>query len=170
VKHLSAWIQGGTVFKVVVIVGAIAIGVLASALTASAAVVVNVSEPFATTVFVPCASGGEGEFVDLSGELHAAITLTVDANNVSGIAHFQPEGVRGVGEKTGSMYEGTGVTLEHFSTSLTDGRTSMTFVNAFQIIGRGGAVNSRVHETSHVTIAADGAVASVVDNIWADCH
>jgi uncharacterized protein YdaL len=42
------------------------------------------------TVFVPCAAGGAGELVDLSGPLHTLITFTINRNNVSGMAHFQP--------------------------------------------------------------------------------
>ena len=42
------------------------------------------------TVFVPCAAAGAGEIVDLTGPLHTLITFTINGNNVSGTAHFQP--------------------------------------------------------------------------------
>jgi hypothetical protein len=35
------------------------------------------------SIFVPCAAGGAGELVDLSGPLHTLITFTINGNNVS---------------------------------------------------------------------------------------
>jgi hypothetical protein len=64
------------------------------------------------TVFVPCAAGGVGELVDLSGPLHTLITFTINGNNVSGMAHFQPQGLSGTGEATGDKYQATGVTKD----------------------------------------------------------
>ena len=66
------------------------------------------------TVFVPCAAGVAGELVDLSGPLHTLITFTNNGNNVSGTAHFQPQGLSGTGETTGDKYQATGVTKASF--------------------------------------------------------
>jgi hypothetical protein len=48
--------------------------------TAHAAMVINVSVPTERQVFVPCANGGVGEVIVISGELHALISVTLDAN------------------------------------------------------------------------------------------
>jgi hypothetical protein len=58
---------------------------------ANAAKQVNDMSDINLTVFVPCAAGGAGELVDLSGPLHTLITLTINGNNVSGTAHFHPK-------------------------------------------------------------------------------
>ena len=68
--------------------------------SANAGVVENLSAPFSLSVFVPCAAGGAGEIVDLSGSLHTLITFTINSNNFSEVLHFQPQGVSGTGETT----------------------------------------------------------------------
>src|SRR5207249_8670102 len=88
------------------------------------------------TVFVPCAAGGVGEVVDLSGPLHTLISFTINGNNVSGKFHFQPQGLSGTGETTGEKYQATGVTQESFKSSLQNGQANDTFVNNFRIIGQ----------------------------------
>ena len=155
--------------RVLVAMTVVAIGVLSSGLAGQARVITNVSEPLAAIVFVPCANGGAGDFIDLSGNLHILMTFTINANAVSGVVHFQPQDVRGYGEESGDIYEGTGVTRQHFAASLTGGRAETSFVNNFLIVGRGGAVDYRVHTTSHLVITATGAVAGVIDDVKVGC-
>src|SRR5213082_3095488 len=102
---------------------------------ANAAKQVNDRSEIDLTVFVPCAAGGAGELVDLSGPLHTLITFTINGNNVSGKTHFQPQGISGTGETTGDKYQATGVTQESFKGSFQNGQFGDTFVNNFRIIG-----------------------------------
>lgn len=136
---------------------------------ADAAVEANTRAEFILEVFVPCAAGGAGEVVDLSGRLHTLVTLTINGNEVSGLLHFQPEGLGGTGETTGAKYRGTGVTQSSFSGSLQNGQFETTFVNNFRIIGQGPGNNFLVHETAHITINADGTVRVNHDNLSTEC-
>jgi len=136
---------------------------------ANAAVQENDTTDISLTVFVPCAAGGAGEIVDLSGPLHTLISFTINGNNVSGYFHFQPQGITGTGESTGDKYQATGVTLESFKNSLQNGQANLTFVNNFRIIGQGPGNNYLVHETMHVTINADGTATVFHDNFSVDC-
>src|SRR6516164_4864219 len=146
------------------------LAVLASAiLPANAAIEVNDRTDISLSVFIPCAAGGAGEIVDLSGPLHTLLTFTINENNVSGFFHFQPQGISGTGETTGEKYQATGVTQESFKSSLQNGQANLTFVNNFRIIGQGPGNNYLVHETMHITINADGAVTVFHDNISVDC-
>jgi len=149
-----------------------AIGALLFLVTASgqAEVTVNQSIDISLQVFVPCANGGAGEVVDLNGPLHVLLTATINGNRISGVTHFQPQGISGVGEDTGAIYQGTGVTQDHFSGSLTNGQFSETFVNNFRIVGQGPGNNFQVHEDFHLTITANGDVTSSHHNIRADCN
>src|SRR5260370_10338978 len=124
--------------------------------SANAAVVVNDKTDINLSVFVPCAVGGVGEIIDLSGPLHTLISTTLTGNSVSGYFHFQPQGLSGTGETTGAKYNGTGVTEQSFKSSLQNGRSNLTYVNNFRIIGQGAGNNYLVHETLHITINADG--------------
>lgn len=147
------------------------LAILATAiLPSNAAIQENDKTEISLTVFIPCAAGGAGEVVDLSGgPLHTVITFTINGNNVSGFFHFQPQGISGTGETTGDKYQGTGVTQESFKSSLENGKANMTFVNNFRIIGQGPGNNFLMHETLHITINADGNVTVSHDNFSVEC-
>jgi hypothetical protein len=136
---------------------------------ANAAIQENDTTEINLSIFIPCAAGGAGETVDLTGPLHTLITFTISGNNVSGFFHFQPQGISGTGETTGARYQATGVTQESFKNSLQNGQVNETFVNNFRIIGQGPGNNFLVHETLHFTINANGAVTVSHDNFSADC-
>jgi hypothetical protein len=158
-KNVSVWLMAGI---------AVVLWQMGTA-PARAEVTDNESIPFAISVFVPCANGGAGEIVDVSGDLHVLLTFTVNGNNVSGKEHFQPQGVSGTGETTGDKYQATGVTQSQFKTSLQNGQAEMTFINNFRIIGQGPGNNFLVHETFHITINANGVQTAFVDNFSVDC-
>ena len=140
------------------------------AVQANAAKQINDMSDINLTVFVPCAAGGAGEIVDLSGPLHILITFTINGNNVSGTAHFQPQGIVGTGETTGDKYQATGVTKDtSFKFSFQNGQAQQTFINNFRIIGTGPGNNFLVHEEAHITINANGAVTLVHDNLSIAC-
>jgi hypothetical protein len=153
----------------ILILAVVAVSAFVLATSASAAVTENDKTDFSLSVFVPCAAGGAGEVVDLSGTLHTLVSATINGNNVSGYMHFQPQGVSGTGETTGDKYQATGVTQESFKTSLQNGQANLTFVNNFDIIGQGPGNNFLVHEDMHVTINADGTVTVTHDNFRSDC-
>ena len=136
---------------------------------AFAAVQENDTTNINLTVFVPCAAGGAGEIVDLSGPLHTLVSATVNNNKASGYFHFQPQGISSVGETTGAKYQATGVTEQSFKSSLQNGQANLTFVNNFRIIGQGPGNNFLVHETLHFTINADGTLTVFHDNFSVDC-
>ena len=136
---------------------------------ANAAKQVNDMSDINLTVFVPCAAGGAGELVNLSGPLHTLITLTINGNNVSGTTHFQPQGISGTGETTGDTYHATGVTKDTFKGSFQNGQYNETFVNNFRIIGQGSGNNFLVHEVAHITVNANGTVTVSHDNFSAEC-
>ncbi len=136
---------------------------------ANASITVNDSTPLSISVFVPCAAGGAGEIVDLSGPLHVLLTFTINGNNLSGRQQFQPQGISGTGETTGLRYQATGLTATSFAGSLVNGQFTQTFINRFDIIGQGPNNNFTVHETAHVTFNANGTVTVFFDNFSVDC-
>ena len=141
----------------------------ALAVPVQAEVVINESTQIDLAVFVSCANQGNGELVELHGPLHTLITFTTNGNKLSGKTHFQPQGISGIGIDTGDRYHATGVTQDHFNSSLTNGQFNQTFVNNFRIIGQGPGNNFVVHENFHLTINANGEVTTVHDNFDADC-
>ena len=128
----------------------------------------NVRIPTDIFVFVPCAAGGAGEFVQLSGTLHVLFVTTLDSRGgFHSKFHFQPQGVSGTGLTTGAKYQATGVTQGTFN-----GRVGyeQTFVNNFRIIGQGPGNNFMIHENFHITVNANGEVTAFVDNFSVKCR
>ncbi len=125
--------------------------------------------PIELTVFVPCANGGAGEDVQLSGFLHVVSSFTINGNIVRGKTHFQPQGISGTGLSTGDKYQATGVTQDECKGSLVNGQYEESFINNFRIIGPGPGNNYVLHENFHITINANGVLTTVVDNITSDC-
>jgi hypothetical protein len=153
--------------KKVAVLAAVAAVALATANLAQAAVSSNVSVPLATSVFVPCANGGAGEVVNLTGSLHILATLTLDsAGGVHGTLLANPQNVSGVGSVSGAGYRGTGETLSTFSGKV--GAVS-TLVNNFRIIGSGGAASLQVHENIAVVVNANGTVTTTIDHVSVTC-
>jgi hypothetical protein len=134
---------------------------------ASAAVISNTEFPINITVFVPCAAGGAGEDVALSGDIHDLFAITFDSNGgFHATMHDNPQGVSGIGLTTGDKYQGTGVTLSVFNGKV---GFETTFVNNFRIIGQGPGNNFLVHENFHITVHPDGTVTGFVDNFSVSC-
>lgn len=117
---------------------------------------------------VPCAAGGAGELVDLSGTLHLLMHTTVDGR---GGFHarllIHPRGVTGVGLTTGDIYQGTGGTQTQFNGNVGE---ENTFVDNFRLIGGGPDNNLLMHQTVHATVNANGEVTATVSNISVQCR
>jgi hypothetical protein len=126
--------------------------------------------PFSQATFVPCANGGAGEIVLVSGTLHVLSHTTINGNNASLKTHFQPQGARGIGQVTGDEYNAVGVTQEHDKIPLSGSAGEFTFINNFRLIGPGPNNNLMVHQTIHMTVNANGTVTSQVDNSTTDCQ
>ena len=120
------------------------------------------------TRFVPCANGGAGEDVFVSGDIHIVVHVTLDGN---GGAHFDeihnPQGVSGTGLTTGAMYRGVGGSpLDASNVRVGEEHTSVLNI---MLIGQGPGNNLILHEKFHVTILADGTVTSFHDNVSVEC-
>lgn len=147
----------------------LAMAALAGTVRARAAVVTNTSTPVNIPVFIPCAAGGAGETVTLTGNLHTLASVTIDSSGgIRMDLQFQPQGISGAGSVTGDKYQATGLTRMQVN-STSSGTFETTFVNRFGIIGQGPGNNFTVHETAHITVLADGTVTVFFDNFGADC-
>lgn len=129
----------------------------------------NVIFPLEAEIFVPCANGGSGEIVALSGNVHDLFHVALNGDRYKAKVHTQPQGIRGVGLTTGDSYRGTGVTQETFGGSLVNGQASSTFVNNFHVVGAGPGNNFMIHEVLHVTINANGETTGTVDHLSVTC-
>ena len=137
------------------------------ALAAAETFTVSQSFPIEVLVFVPCANGGAGEEVLLTGNLHDVFHVTFTSSGSFRLSFSDnPQGVSGFGFSTGDKYQGTGITRDNFG-----GRVGFeeTFVNNFRIIGQGPGNNFLVHENFHITVNANGTVTAIHDNFSVEC-
>ncbi len=139
-----------------------------SAQAAAATYTASQDFPIDLFVYIPCANGGLGEYVILTGTLHDLYHYTFD--DLGGV-HFtyldNPQGISGLGWDTGAKYQGTGVTRGDFSYRI---GYEESFINNFRMIGQGPGNNFQVHETYHVTINANGTMTVYVDNFSVECN
>lgn len=143
------------------------IGFMIQANAQATTVTTNSIDSWDGVVYVPCAMGGDGEDVQLSGKLHMLYHTTLDDTGGFHMKlHFNPQGISGVGLTSGDKYQGTGVTQENFNGKVGE---EYTYINNFRIIGQGPGNNLLVHENFHITVNADGTVTSYHDNIRTEC-
>jgi hypothetical protein len=118
-------------------------------------------------LIVPCANGGAGELVELTGNLHDMFYIMPNTKGGFHIkGHDNPQGVSGIGQTTGAKYQGTGVTS--FETNFHVG-AQQTSINNFSVIGQGPGNNFSVHDNLHLTVNANGVVTSFHDNFSVEC-
>jgi len=140
-----------------------------SALGSASTQTLSMEIPLAFSMSIPCANQGNGEVVDFSGTLHAVFSSTVNGNNIHLNLLFNPQGIKGLGETTGDVWQATGETREDMTASISAFPFTNTFVNNFKLIdGRGGSF--LIHENFHVTVNANGTVTALHDNFTFTCR
>lgn len=138
-----------------------------SALAAADTFTLSQTFPIDMVVFVPCAAGGAGELVELTGNLHDLFHVTFDGRGGFHISVIDnPQGITGIGWTTGAKYQGTGETRDSYNGMV---GFEETYVNNFKIIGQGTGNNFLVHENFHITVNANGTVTSYHDNFSVEC-
>lgn len=130
----------------------------------------NVTNQINATFPIPCANGGAGELVSLTGDIHALFHFTSNGNHTTVKTHSQPQGVRGVGLTTGDVYHGIGVS-QTTSAFQSDGATTTgTVISIFGLIGPGTGNNFLVHNVLHTTFNNNGELTSSHFTSSADCQ
>jgi hypothetical protein len=120
-----------------------AVGGLASATAAQAGntTVTNITFPVDIFQFVPCAAGGAGEVVELTGDIHDVARTTINGNHFSMAFHENVQGLSGTGLTTGDKYQVTGTATLTFNGNFNNGQAEDTFTGSFDVIGQGPGNN-----------------------------
>ncbi len=152
--------------KLVIVAALVAGALLGSASAARGEVLANVSDDVSGDVPVDCAGG---EIVAFAGTVHTVTALTSNDNGTMWLTRSQPQGLRGVGLTSGSVWQGVGVTITHTHTRTATDASEFTFVNVFRFVGRAGQPTLSLHETLHVVQTATGAVSVSRDALRLTC-
>ncbi|HEX8500934.1 MAG TPA: hypothetical protein VF659_10120 [Pyrinomonadaceae bacterium] len=125
----------------------------------------NVTNQINATFFSPCA----GEVITVTGDIHTLFHFTSNGNHTTVKTHSQPQGVIAVGQTTGDVYHGTGVS-QSTSTFQSDGATTeFTVIVNVGFVGPGPGNNMLVHNVLHNTFNNNGELTSSQSNFNADC-
>src|SRR5437667_383426 len=123
--------------------------------------------PIDLFVFIPCAADGEGEWIELTGQLHDRFHVTMDSSGGFLVdLEDNPQAVKGIGQTTGEKYEANGMTKDQIRLKA---GFQETYVNNFRIIGQGPASDFLIHDNFHMTITADGQLFSFHENFSGAC-
>jgi hypothetical protein len=129
------------------------------------------SYPVEFTTFVPCLNGGAGESIALSGTAQLVYVSTTDP---SGAQHIEELTINheifGVGLTSGDVYRLAGVHRSGFNARYGGFPGEIDVINAFHLIRVGGGAVLAVHETSHVTVNANGELTAHVENFSIVCE
>lgn len=117
--------------------------------------------------YVPCAAGGEGEWVELSGKVNNVYHITYDARSGFHLTnHWNYQGVRGVGWTTGDKYRATGSGQYKINGKIGYVETSVWH---FKVNGQGPGNNFSIRANFHITVNANGTVTAYHDNWTVQC-
>ena len=131
-------------------------------------VIARMEIPIATPLDMPCALGGSGEVVFLTGNVHAVFSVTSD---LSGGLHIQTvfnhAGVSGIGLTSGAKYQATGT--NRFQSSANGIGSEFTFTGSFLLTAPGPGNNLLIKELVHMTINANGALTADIGSLTGGC-
>src|SRR5262249_43600867 len=145
-------------------------GALASVTAAQAGntTITNTRTPIDFIQLVPCAAGGAGELVHVTGDLHLVTRVTINGNHVGVTEHDNFQGV-GTGLTTGDTYQGGSAATDTSNDNLNNGQFELTFADSFHLNGQGSASNLTIHVVEHFTMNANGDVTVQFINSTLDC-
>ena len=104
-----------------------------------------------------------GEIVEISGTIHMLNQIQADG---SIMGHFNYLNVSGVGLTSGNTYQANAV--DHFRLSAPF-PSSITSARSFLLISRGSSSNLLVTALYHITVNANGEVATSIDDLTMQC-
>lgn len=141
--------------------------ILLAPMSASAAATVTSAKTetqISLTLFVPCANGGAGEYVAITGTMTSTFRLVFDgAGGYHQSERYSYKG-EGIGQSTGEAYRFSGEDNYKYKGKLGE---LTTYVWNWQVAGQGTSFMMRGNY--HTIVHPDGTVTGYHDEITADC-
>ena len=157
-------------YRLPVVVALLLLAVPTAASAQAETVVTNTSFPLSASAFVPCALGGQGEEVLVSGTAYIVVVTTTDAQgqpHVIATANYQ--GLQGTGLTSGDRYVGVAAGNQIFNFEpLAPWVVTMT--QTVQFIGQGPDNNFMVKFLHHLTVDATGTVTVSKAELQIECR
>jgi len=157
-------------YRLPVVVALLLLAVPTAASAQAETVVTNTSFPLSASAFVPCALGGQGEEVLVSGTAHIVVVTTTDAQGQPHvIATGNYQGLQGTGLTSGDRY--IGVAAENQISNFEPlAPWVVTMTQTVQFIGQGPDNNFMVKFLHHLTVDATGTVTVSKAELQIECR
>jgi hypothetical protein len=148
----------------------LAVAVPTAASAQAETVVTNTRFPLSASAFVPCALGGQGEAVLVSGTAHIVVVTTTDAQGQPHvIVTVNYQGLQGRGLTSGDRY--VGVAAENQISNFEPlAPWVVTMAQTVQFVGQGPDNNFMVKSLLHLTVDATGKVAAFKQELQIECR
>ncbi len=128
-----------------------------------------VSEPYASTLFIPCANGGAGEDVNLTGTVRIVRQEIYNNQRFTFTLHAIPDVITGVGLSTGDTCTAIGGSQSTVTGTIEyGGQYSATYIQQMRFTGQG--VSFVVKYKFHVTVTSDGEISTRIDEEEIECN
>lgn len=128
----------------------------------------NTAVPFENTLFVPCANGGAGENVALTGKTSFVYEMAWTDHGFTMIYHDNSHEVTGVGLSSGETFTGSGGTEGVVMGSWVNNQWMGDMVRQMRIIGENTVF--RVNYKLHLIVTPDGNVVVNIREQTVDCQ
>ena len=128
-----------------------------------------VSEPYESTLFIPCANGGAGEDVTLTGTVKIIRQEMYNNQRFTFILHAIPDGITGVGLSTGDTFTAIGGSQDAVTGTIEyGGQYSATYIQQMRFTGQG--ISFIVKYKFHVTVTSNGEISTRIDEEKIECN
>lgn len=124
--------------------------------------------PFENEFFVPCANGGAGENVVLTGFINYIYQLSWTDSGFTMVYHDNAHQVTGTGVSSGELFVGSGGTNGIVRGSWVNGQWIGTTIGQLRIIGRN--TNFDITYKYHITVTQDGTVVVETEELATECN
>ena len=121
----------------------------------------TVAIPFENTVYVPCANGGAGDSVVLTGKMNLVYNMTWTDQNFTMLYHDNEHEVKGVSLSSGETFTGSGETNGTFKGTWENSQWVGNFVEKTKVVGNSTVFT--ITQKIHLKVTPDGNV--VVNNV-----
>jgi len=116
----------------------------------------TVAVPFENTIFVPCANGGAGESVSLTGKTNFLYQMTWTDHDFTLVYHDNYHEVTGVGLSSGETFSGSGGTNGTVMGSWVNSQWVGKMIRQVKVVGNNTVF--KVNETLQLIVTPDGNV------------
>jgi hypothetical protein len=127
----------------------------------------TVAVPYFNTVFVPCANGGAGEYVHISGSTNFLNTISWTDHGFTFGYHANTYRIEGTGVISGEKFVGSAHTEGQVFGSFVNSQWVYSFVDQIKL--NGSSTSFLLKNKYHITVNPDGDVEVVLKGQETDC-